>query len=575
MKKVYILFIFFSVLFFSTLVFAQTKTYKIGVLVWHSTSHDEDALTGFLKGVELSGLPADLDIKQVDGNEIETRRILVNWKNEKFDLVCVVGTRAVLIALEEIQDIPVVFIAVTNPVTSGISKSWDGSGRNVTGTSNWISSEILLKTFKKAVPELKTLGVIYDPNNLVPLAEVTEAEEICESLGIALKQAHINSVEEIENSVELLISQGIDALWVPREILVYENMDRVGRMTHPKKIPVVSSTVQGMGLEAPMDNAVGIVAMTVDYQALGRLCVKAVVEILVHDRNPGDIPIQTMSHYQIVINANAADEIGYQIPLTILVEASMVIKGYMGHKMSIAGTGDSQELLRTIAGTLKDTLGGGDIEIPDSVGSGGGIRAVVDGEADIARVARPLNKNEQEAGLTYRLFARAPVVFVVHPEVIGIENITTEEIIKIYSGRINNWNEFGYQVGKIYPINRESGDSCLRVLSEKIPGFADISEPVGKIFYSTQDATDAVVEHKQTIGFLPLPATIGKQIKILKLNGVYPSIENVRSGKYDLTIPFAIVYKGEPKGLAKKFIEFLFSPEAKKIITVSGSVPVD
>lgn len=575
MKKIYISLIFLSFLFFSTFVFAQTRTYKIGVLVWSKAKYYEDALNGILKGIELSGLAADLSIKQADANEVETRLILTGWQKENVDLICVVGTKSAMIALEEIQDIPIVFTAVTNPVVSGISKSWDGSGRNITGSSNWVNSEILLKTFKKTIPDLKYLGVIYNPDDPVPVAEITGAQKICESLGISLKQAHIKSKEQIESSIKDLMSRDIDALWVPIEPLAYENMNIIGKVTQLKKLPVVSSTMQGVGLDEPVDNMFGIVAVTIDFYALGRLCVPAIIEILTKGVNPGDISIKTMSDYQIIINKNAADEIDYQVPLTILAEAGMVIKGYTGHKISVAGTGDSQELLQTLARTLEDTLGGGEVEIPDSVGSSGGIRAVVDGEADIARVARPLKQNEQEAGLAYRLFALAPVVFVVHPDVVGIDNITTEEVIKIYSGQINNWNEFGYQVGKIYPINRESGDSCLRVLNEKVPGFADVSEPVGKIFYSTQDAADALAEHKQTIGFLPLPATIGKKVKILKFNGVYPSIENVRSGKYDLTVPFAVVYKGEPMGLAKKFIEFLFSPEAKKIITISGSVPVD
>ncbi len=574
MKKIYIISILFAITFLSTCLFAQTKKYRIGVLVWHKTVHDEDALIGLLKGIELSRLPADLNIRRVDGNEAETRRILSAWQKDNVDLICIVGTKAAIIALEEIQDIPIVFTAVTNPVASGISKSWDGSGRNVTGSSNWIDSEILLNTFKQTIPYLKSLGVIYDPNNPVPLAELIEAEKKCGALGITLKQAHIKNPDEIENSIETLISKGIDALWIPREVLVYKNMGRVGKITEPKKLPVVSSTVQGVGLDEPADNAVGIVAMTVDYQALGRLCVPDIIEILKKGKSPGDIPIRQMSNYQTVINMNAADTINYEIPMATLAEANIVIRGFSGRKIVVAGTGDSQELLQAIAKALEEKLGSGEIEIPDSIGSSGGVRALIDGQTDIARVARPLKKDEEQAGLTYRLFAEAPVVFVTHPDVIGIDNITTEEIIQIYSGRINNWNEFGYQVGKIYPINRESGDSCLRILNEKIPGFTDIPNLAGKIFYSTQEAVDAIVEHKQTIGFLPLPATIGKQIKILKFNGVYPSAENVQNGTYNLTVPFAVVYKSEPKGLAKKFIEFLFSKQTQEIITTSGSVPV-
>lgn len=574
MKKIYFILITFSVLVFSTLVFAQVKTYKIGILVWEKTEQNDDAMAGLLKGIELSGLSADLNIQQAENNENEARHILSTWQDENIDLICAIGTKAAATALEEIQDIPIVSTGVTNSLAMGSSKGQKGQRLNITGSSNWIDSKILLTTFKKTIPHLKTLGVIFDPNNPAVMEEVTEAEKKCQSSGITLIQAHITNVGEIKSSVERLITQKIDALWVPRTKLVYENMDSIGRITHLKKLPVVSSTAHGVGLHGSIDNAVGIVAVTVDYEVLGRSCVPAIIEILNESKNAGDIPIRQISDYQIIINKNTADAIDYEIPMTILAEADMVIKGFTGQKIVIAGTGDSQELLRVIARAFEKKLEGGKIEVPDSVGSSGGIRAVINDEADIARVARALKKDEQQAGLNYLLFAEAPVVFAVHPDVTGIDNITTEEIIKIYSGQVKNWNVLGYQVGKIYPINRESGDSCLKVLLAKVPGFADIPDPIGKIFYSTQEAVDAIAEHKQTIGFLPLPSTIDKNIRILKVDGVYPSVENVQSGKYNLAVPLAAVYKKEPRGLAKKFIEFLFSPEAKEIITAAGSVPV-
>lgn len=243
-------------------------------------------------------------------------------------------------------------------------------------------------------------------------------------------------------------------------------------------------------------------------------------------------------------------------------------------KIIVGGTGDSQELMRALAKALIEKLGSGIIEVPDSIGSKGGIRAVAEGQIDLARVARPLKEDEKKLGLTYELFAKSPVVIAVNPSVADINNITTEQLIGIYSGKIKDWSQLGIGAGKIYPITRESGDSSLAVLEGKIPGFADINAPAVKVIYTTPETVAALTEHKGTIGYIPLSMAVGKQLRILKVNGVYPSSENVLDGKYEITVPLGIVYKEQPKGLAKSFIDFIYSKEGQKIITRMGAIPV-
>ncbi len=548
------------------------KPYKIGILMWHETEHDEKAMNGFKTGIQLSGIAHTFDLKRAYGDEKKARTFIRKWKNERVDLICTIGTKAALWALEEGGDIPIVFTAVTNPVTSGIANSWKSSGHNITGSSNWIEGKNKLKVFKEGIPHLKTLGVVYNPNNPVPLAEVQSARRWASQTEIVLEEVFINNVNQIEKTIEDLISQGIDALWVPREVVLYQNMERVGRVTIPAKLPVVSSTLQGIEVLAH-GQSVGMISVTVDYEALGRRCVPAAIEILTTGKDPREIPIATLDHHLILVNANAADAIGYKFSPTFLAKADQVIRGFAGHKIVVSGTGDSQELLRKAAKALQDRLGGGEIEVPDSIGSGGGIRAVAAGKIDLARVARPLKESEKKLGLTYKCFAKAPIVFVVHPSVTGVENITSEEITGIYSGKISVWGRLGGKDQKIYAITREAGDSSRTVLNRHLPGFKDIAKPAAKVIYSTPEAVATLVRHTKTIGFLPMPMVVDTELKVLKVDGVYPSAENVRSGRYNLMISLGIAYKGELTGLAKRFVDFLYSKEGKRLIAEHGAVP--
>jgi len=549
------------------------KPWKIGILMWHETDHDEAALKGFKAGIELSGIPHTFDLKRAYSNEKTAKEFIRKWENERVDLICTIGTKPTIWALEEATDIPIVFTSVTDPVASGISDRWEKQGRNVTGSSNWIDGRYKLEVFKEGIPNLKVLGVIYNPMNPVPVAEVECAKKDAHELGITLKEATITEVDQIEPAISDLISQGIDALWVPIEVLLYQNMAHVGRVTLPAKLPVVSSSLEGIQVLTSQGESVGMISVTVDYEALGRLCVPAAIEILTTGKKPKDIPITTLEHHRILINANAADAIGHKIPPTFLAKASQIIRGFSGQKIVIGGTGDSQQLLWEVAKVLEGKLGGGEIEVPESIGSGGGIRAVAAGKIDLARVARPLKENEKQLGLTYKCFAKSPVVFVVHPSVTGVEDLKTEDIIGIYSGKINVWGQLGGQDQKIYAITREVGDSCRIVLNKQISGLEDITEPAAKVIYNTPEAVATLTRHKKTVGFLPLSMTIGNDLKILKVDGVYPSAENIRSGRYKLVVPFGIVYKGELKGLAKRFVDFLSSNEGKRLIAEYGAIP--
>ena len=96
------------------------------------------------------------------------------------------------------------------------------------------------------------------------------------------------------------------------------------------------------------------------------------------------------------------------------IEAASPEEPHTG-RLVIPGTGDSQSVLLLLAQRFEELHPGTTVIIPDSIGSGGGIRAVAEGTAVIARIARTLNEREREYGLTYRVFATSPAVVRVGP----------------------------------------------------------------------------------------------------------------------------------------------------------------
>lgn len=551
----------------------QAEHYRIGILLWHDVKHDRVAVEGFMEGIEFSEIHHSFDLKIAHEDKKKSRAILRQWKWEGIDLVLAVGTVSALLAMEELKQIPIVFTAVTNPVTSGIARQWEKPGNNITGSSNWVRSEYKLKLFSELLPSLRKLGVIYNAQNPVPVAEVSDAEKIAQTLGITIIRANYSCQEEVATAVENLLEQGIDALWAPIETCLYKNLDHVGRISIDHKLPVFSSTPTGVDV-TPAGKSVAMLGVTVNYRMLGRRSAHTAIEILTQGTNPGDIPVQTLQPI-VIINVFAAEAIDFAIPASFMARSDHIIYGFGGQKIIVEGTGDNQQLMRKLARALEKKIRGVEIEIPDSVGSTGGVKALAAGRVNLARIARPLRGSEKENGLTARLFAYSPIVFAVNPSVSRLNGLNSEQIIKIYSGHIDNWLEVGDSRNRIYAISREPGDSSLQILKNKLQGFKGINTQATKTIYSTPEAVRALIDHRYTIAYAALTAIQDTNLRVMKVDGIYPSPENVNNGRYKLVTPFSIVYREEPSGLTRAFVDFIYSEEGQKIIAGFGAIPVD
>jgi phosphate transport system substrate-binding protein len=241
-------------------------------------------------------------------------------------------------------------------------------------------------------------------------------------------------------------------------------------------------------------------------------------------------------------------------------------------KLIIEGSGDSQELLRAIARRFEDLHPGTDIDIPDGIGNRGGIESALGNKVQLARVSRPLNEGEKSRGLTYRAFAKSPVVFATHPRV-RLTGLSAEHIAGIYSGKFVNWKQLGGAASRIYPVGRESTDPGRTAINEHLPGFGDIRNPVNKTYYTASGIVETIARHEGAIGHASMAMVKKTGLKVLKVDGVYPLTMNIRNGTYKMVITFAIVYRGNISPLALAFVDFLYSREAQKIIIQYGCMP--
>jgi phosphate transport system substrate-binding protein len=237
--------------------------------------------------------------------------------------------------------------------------------------------------------------------------------------------------------------------------------------------------------------------------------------------------------------------------------------------VEIVGTGDGIDVLRAVAASFMDQDRSVRIDVPASIGSGGGIAAVGSGKAMLGRVARVLTDAEVASGMVYRPIARLPSAFFVHPSA-GVSALTSDQLVAVYSGRVTNWKEVGGADLRIRVVRREDQDSTLTVLRASMPGWRDLAiTEKSKTATSTQEAIETVREVAGAIGFGPYSKPLDQGLTVLHIDGRHPT-----DSDYPSSVVLALIYMKslqDPEALA--FIKFVETSQAREIISSLGSVP--
>ncbi len=204
-------------------------------------------------------------------------------------------------------------------------------------------------------------------------------------------------------------------------------------------------------------------------------------------------------------------------------------------------------------------------------GSSAGIESLSTGMADIGNASRALKSEELAVGIVENTVAMDGIAIIVDPAN-EIDSLTMEQLVDIYEGNIKNWSEIGGADMGIVVIGRESG-SGTRSAFEEILG---ISNPA---YAQEIESTGAVVGKVETtpatIGYVSLDVLEDSSAKTLGLNGVQPSVGNIKNGSYTLARPFVMATNGaisEQTPAVQEFFEFIESSEGQEVIELVGLV---
>ncbi len=247
-----------------------------------------------------------------------------------------------------------------------------------------------------------------------------------------------------------------------------------------------------------------------------------------------------------------------------------VFKGQKGTLDIAGGTAhipvmkEAAKRIMSVNPDIRITVAGG--------GSGVGVKQVGEGLVTIGNTGRALKEEEiSKYGLVSFAFAIDGVAVVINPGN-KIDALTSQQVIDIYAGKIKDWKELGGEPGSINVFSREDGSGTREVFTEKAINKGELAPSVN-VVSSNGAMKTAVAQDKRAIGYVGI-GHIDKSVKAPKFDGTVPTQENAADGKYKVTRNLYMNTKGEPQGLTKLFIDYIFSPEGAQITKDSGYIPV-
>ena len=242
-------------------------------------------------------------------------------------------------------------------------------------------------------------------------------------------------------------------------------------------------------------------------------------------------------------------------------------------KLSLSGSTSMEKVCEALAETFMEEYPDVTVTV-EYTGSGAGIESVTNKMVDIGNSSRALKDTEKEKGVVENVIAIDGIAVITNNSN-EAENLTKEDLIKIYTGEIKNWKELGGKDENIVVLGREAG-SGTRGAFEELLGIVDSCVYAGELD-STGGVKAKVASTEGTIGYVSLDV-VDDTVKALKLDGVEATEANIKAGSYLLSRPFVMATNGEISAqneIVQTWFDYIKSAKGQEVIKSVGLILPD
>lgn len=261
---------------------------------------DELAKQGYVEGKNI-----EIDLQNAQGEQRNLKTISQQLA-ESSDVVLAIATPSAQSLANTTQTTPVIFSAVTDPVSAKLVESREHPGGNVTGTSDQSSDAIStqINLIKKVLPKAKTIGILYtqsEPNSVV---QKDEAKRLLEEKGFTVVEKTILDSNNVKAAAESLMAE-VDMVFVPTDNIISSTMETVKQVSIKHKVPVFGGSTEMIAVG-------GLYNYGTNYEELGRQTARMLVRVLKGEK-PENIAVELPEKLELHTNKEMADALGIDI----------------------------------------------------------------------------------------------------------------------------------------------------------------------------------------------------------------------------------------------------------------------
>ncbi|CAM1662084.1 ABC transporter substrate binding protein [Streptococcus mitis] len=261
---------------------------------------NELAKQGYVEGKNI-----EIDLQNAQGEQRNLKTISQQLA-ESSDVVLAIATPSAQSLANTTQTTPVIFSAVTDPVSAKLVESREHPGGNVTGTSDQSSDAIStqINLIKKVLPKAKTIGILYtqsEPNSVV---QKDEAKRLLEEKGFTVVEKTVLDSNNVKAAAESLMSE-VDMVFVPTDNIISSTMETVKQVSVKHKVPVFGGSTEMIAVG-------GLYNYGTNYEELGRQTARMLVRVLKGEK-PENIAVELPEKLELHTNQEMADALGIDI----------------------------------------------------------------------------------------------------------------------------------------------------------------------------------------------------------------------------------------------------------------------
>jgi putative ABC transport system substrate-binding protein len=290
---------------------AQADTRRISVSQFVEHPALDAVLKGFQDYLKENQIEAEYQVHNAQANMATAGQIGTQIMGEKPDLILAIATPSAQTCAQALkkaphmQQTPMLFTAVTDPLSAGLVTDLKQPGGNITGVSDLLPLAQHMQMVKEFVPELKKLGVMYNSGEANSKSSVALIKSVAQEMGFEVVEATVSKTSEVYQAAKSLVGRA-DAVFVPTDNTVVESLESAIKVCIENKLPLFCADVDSVKRGA-------VAAMGFDYYRHGRQT-GAMAQRIFAGAKPGEISVEMQEKLMLHINKPYAEKMG--VPLT-------------------------------------------------------------------------------------------------------------------------------------------------------------------------------------------------------------------------------------------------------------------